>query len=139
MTFLCKRHEQVECDDLLMRDCENPRNAPLIEAGIYVPPQRVHVERSIDFARAVGTEDLIVHCAQGLSRSPAVAWCILFDQLGSVAAATERLFQLRPQAVPNDLIIRWGVEILTGKLDLLSEVLRLLRSGREGLSRSGWE
>ena len=129
MTLLCRKHEQIACDDLLIKDLDDPQLVELIRERKYCPPERDHVERAIRFARQVQTDSLIVHCAQGVSRSPAIAWCILFDQLGSHSAATEAVFQMRPQAVPNDVIIRWGVEILTGNGELLSEVFREMYKG----------
>src|SRR5262245_40130187 len=71
MTLLCKRHCQISCDDLLIKDFDDPYYGPLIKEGRYRPPERKQVEEALEFARQVGTGSLIIHCAQGLSRSPA--------------------------------------------------------------------
>ncbi len=65
------------------------------------------VRSGLDFARRHG-RPLLVNCVAGVSRSTALAMAILADRLGPgrESEAAERLFAVRPQAVPNLLILR---------------------------------
>lgn len=106
-TKLCRRHLWLECDDVL--------SAATAGAGAgWRAPVAQHVGDALAFAREAGDDRLIVHCHAGVSRSPAIAWCILLDRLGSPAAATATLFELRPIAIPNRVIIRLGLEMIAG-------------------------
>ena len=120
---LCANHCHLNCDDLNEANLRDSRIRQQIAAGWQTPPNRLHVENAIRFARRHGTEDLLIHCREAVSRSPAVAWCILLDQLGSIEKATKELFALRPACRPNDLIVRMGLEITTGSTELLPDVL----------------
>ena len=48
----------------------------------------------------------------GHSRSPAIGWCILFDQLESAELAWAELYRIRPNVVPNNRIIRIGQALI---------------------------
>lgn len=127
ITALCRRHCHVNCCDLRESDLQDPGVQEQIARGRRIPPNRQHVEAALDFAREVGLDRLIVHCAQGVSRSPGIAWFILADHLGSIDAAIDALFHLRPQANPNELIIRAGLTVIRGTNEEAPEVLKKLR------------
>lgn len=114
MVALAKSHCHLDCDDV--REAELSELARETQHGTErIPPTHSSIERALGYARHVGTEGLIVHCQAGLSRSPAIAWCILLDQLGDPHRASTELFRIRPEAVPSRLIIRLGLELLGAK------------------------
>lgn len=116
----CHRHAQVDCDDIVQPDgasFEHPR-----------VPSADHVRAALAFAREAADAPLLIHCHMGLSRSPAIAWCILLQRLGSAHAATEAVFVLQPRAIPNRLLIRHGLEVLTGSGSGLTDVLAEMRN-----------
>lgn len=112
MTVFAKSHCHLNCDDVCEADL--PRLALEQQSGgeLRIPPNRGHIETALRYAREVGTEHLIVHCRAGLSRSPAIAWCILLNQLRDMRRASEELFRIRPEAAPSRIIIRLGLELL---------------------------
>ena len=120
---LCANYCHLNCDDLNEENLRDARFRQQIAAGWMIPPNRQHVENALRFARQHGNENLLIYCREAVSRSPAYAWCILFNQHGSIDKATSALFALRPQCNPNDLIVRIGVEIITGSEELLPKVL----------------
>ena len=75
-------------------------------------PNMKQAKRILDW---VGTQPdesrLLVHCALGMSRSPAVALGLLASQ-SSVHEAVETLRSIRPVAMPNRLIVRRWDELL---------------------------
>jgi predicted protein tyrosine phosphatase len=126
----------------------------VIEPGPgYVLPAREHVEAILEFGRSMtsdsgeDTSHLLVHCHMGISRSTA-AMAILMAQ--SQPETEEwifsRLFELRPQAWPNSLMIEFADDLLgrrgrlvTALTGLYAEHLlrrpdyeRILRSGGRG-------
>lgn len=120
---LGSHHCQLNCDDLNRRNLEDPRIRSQIAAGWLRPPKRQHVEMALRFAREHGTSDLLIHCREGVSRSPAIAWCILLDQLGASERATRELHAIHPRCRPNDRIIQLGLQVSKGSDHELEEVL----------------
>jgi predicted protein tyrosine phosphatase len=120
---LCSHHCHVNCDDVNRSNLQDPRIRSQIAAGWLRPPTRQHVEMALRFAREHGTRDLLIHCREGVSRSPAIAWCILLDQLGSPERATQELFAIHPRCRPNDRIIQLGLEVSKRTDYELEEVL----------------
>jgi len=89
------------CSEADARECKT--RAPDIE----------DIRRSLEFFRAAwDCEDskIMVTCDYGASRSPALAYIFIADQLG--AGREEEAFgltlQIRPEAVPNGLVVRIG-------------------------------
>jgi len=120
---LCSHHCHLNFDDVNRRNLQNPRIRQQIAAGWLCPPKHKHIEIALRFARNYKRHDLLIHCREGVSRSPAIAWCILLDQFGSPERATNELFSIHPRCRPNDLIVQIGLEVSKGaKLDL-NEVL----------------
>lgn len=112
MTVFAKSHCHLNFDDVSEVDLANLATEQQRGEALRLPPNHGHLETAIRFAREVGLERLVVHCRAGLSRSPAVAWCILLDQLGDPHQASAELFRIRPEATPSRLIIRLGLELL---------------------------
>lgn len=80
-------------------------------------PGRDTVQAIIDFASSM-TDDskIICHCAAGISRSSAAALTILASKVEPSAVSAMRVIQdvldVRPQAFPNRLMVRWADELL---------------------------
>lgn len=91
----------------------------------FVPPQPGDIRQAIDFARAWIAGDLLIHCAKGVSRSPALALVILADWygMGAEGEAVARLHELCPKAAPNRLIVEQGDMLLGRDGDLMQTML----------------
>lgn len=65
-------------------------------------------------ARQLGYVRLLVTCDYGASRSPALAYVLLADQLGPgrEAEALREIIAIRPEAVPNVQVVRLGDQLL---------------------------
>ena len=74
------------------------------------------IQAALAFARAVGDEPLLIHCYAGISRSPAIAWLIIYDKLkgrpDAVRQAFEIVRKLRPMLQPNQHVLRLGMKLL---------------------------
>jgi predicted protein tyrosine phosphatase len=77
-------------------DIENDKN------GL---PNRHDVEKAVFFARdfAKDTDNLLIHCYAGISRSTAIALCVLSDhnRHKSPEELLKELYEISPTAVPN--------------------------------------
>lgn len=81
------------------------------------------VKKALLFSRVAGHMNdprLLVSCDYGASRSPALAYVLLADQYGEgrEGEAFEKILVIRPEAVPNLLVVRLGDTLLgrSGKL-----------------------
>lgn len=119
---LCRRQLWLDFDDLTALPDPADGSRPDERA-----PQVKHVTQAVSFARNSDDEHLLIHCHAGLSRSPAIAWCILLDRLHDPAAATAKLFDLHPRAIPNHILIHCGLEILTGSTKEFAAVRAQMR------------
>lgn len=73
------------------------------------PPLGGHVAKIIAFAQSLAPHDrVLVHCAMGISRSPAAVLIIVAALTGSADAAIEELRRLIPSLIfePNQRMIR---------------------------------
>jgi predicted protein tyrosine phosphatase len=78
-----------------------------------IAPTTEDIRRAIEFFRGawiVVNSKVLVSCNYGASRSPALAYLFIADQLGPgrEAEAFGLMLDIRPDAVPNGLIIRLG-------------------------------
>ncbi|TFI59202.1 hypothetical protein E2493_06690 [Sphingomonas parva] len=91
----------------------------------FVPPTQEQLRLALAHAADLAPSDrLLIHCHAGKSRSPAVAIGILI-QLGMTPLdAFTCVKGIRPQLIPNRLIIRQLDEILGLKGELISIVRR---------------
>lgn len=97
---------------------------------IPVSPTREDVQRVIDFARsnASPTTTLLVHCAGGVSRSPAVAIACLTTWGVPPAQCIQTVQRTRPACQPHKTIVRFADEILR----LNGELSSLLNGSNAG-------
>lgn len=119
-TGFCRRHAQIVCDDITqVSDASDPHPRS---------PVAQHIHDALAFARATADDKLIVHCHMGLSRSPAIAWCILLERLETPWAATAAVFAMQPRAIPNRLLVQLGLEVLVGNSRSFSSVMADMRT-----------
>ena len=67
-------------------------------------------ENALNFLSKGGK--LLVHCQAGISRSTAISLGFLLTQYDNYQEAVVRLFKIRPQASPNDYIVKLMCKIL---------------------------
>jgi predicted protein tyrosine phosphatase len=92
---------------LCFHDVDDPR--------LPMPPRRHHVRDGLLFARRHAGRRLLIHCYAGISRSTALAYAILIDHHGAIGderRILDRLVELRPQASPNRLMVRYADQLL---------------------------
>jgi predicted protein tyrosine phosphatase len=105
-----KRIHKVICYDTNCQDKQYFEGA----TGI---PRREHLEGIFDFADSIEGEPILVHCWAGVSRSAAVALCLIargmhkddFSLLEIQGEAPEILLAIRPKAAPNPLLLELGL------------------------------
>lgn len=80
-------------------------------------PRKEHLAGIFRFADALTGEPLLIHCQVGVSRSTAVALCLIVRAMHADGFALEEireqaadlLLAIRPQAAPNPLILELGL------------------------------
>jgi len=102
-------------------------------------PTTGDIGRGLEFVRAAwnsAESRVLVHCDYGASRSPALAYVFAADHLGPgrEAEAFDLILRIRPDAVPNRLVVRLGDDLLGRDGALLGPLLRLYRRLDEELS-----
>ena len=99
--------------------------ADITDAGSPYAPSRDQIARIIEFGRTLRPDDqLLVHCAAGIGRSPAGAlavWCALGRE--PVSALTS-LMRIRPQADPNPLVVMYADDLLFPDTNRLRDAWR---------------
>ncbi len=119
-------HEQFHFHDM-----DSEREARTM-AGIA--PNRDHVESVLKFGArclksAQGGADvtLLVHCYAGSSRSPAAALALAVQALGGgrEQEALDHILRLRPQAVPNVLVVTLADQVLGAEGRLIRAIAPL--------------
>ena len=79
--------------------------------------QREDIAQIFQFVHARPGEAILIHCRAGVSRSTAVALGLIIQghiQAGNVdcvATAVGQLLALRPQAVPNSLVLLYALDL----------------------------
>jgi predicted protein tyrosine phosphatase len=78
-----------------------------------IAPSLEGVERAMDFmghAWSVSSSKVLIHCDYGVTRSPALAYVALTNEMGegSEASALEKVLDIQPSAVPNKLVVLLG-------------------------------
>jgi len=112
ITNLCRRHIHVNCDDIFDEDMPKLALDAQQNGRTILPPNEGHVIQAVRFARESEAARLLIHCAMGHSRSPAIAWCILLDQLKNEERAWAELDRIRPNTQPNNRLIRLGKKVV---------------------------
>lgn len=117
-------HLRLECHDVLQTEVDN------IGGRDIQPPTRAHVETLIDRAPILRTAQLVYcHCNAGISRAPAVAYILRchWSEPGEEETALQAVFEDRPQASPNSLLVEYADDLLErdgAMLDALRGELR---------------
>jgi len=93
-------------------------------------PDLNDIRRAIVFSRMAFRDKesrLLISCDYGASRSPALAFVILSDQMGPglECQALEEILRIRPDAVPNSIVVMIGDRLL-GRQGNLMDALRIL-------------
>lgn len=108
--------------------------------GGYYPPTREHIATLCNFLRHVpdGGRDLLIHCEQGVARSPAAA--IIFELLrlgpGHEDQAIANVHRTVPNMDPNKLMLEYAATVLrTG--DGLGRALARFTEHRRAARRRG--
>jgi predicted protein tyrosine phosphatase len=81
----------------------------------YMAPTREDVEAILEFAKSFNDESrVLVHCVAGISRSTAAASLVMMQAHPNMTAAEvfTEIVRIRPQAVPNILMLKHGGHIL---------------------------
>ena len=104
---LCKNHLLLQMDDI--QDWHIERwDKELKEKGI-IYPEKEEVIEALNFDKRHKVH--LIHCAAGVSRSPAIAYVILRGRGLSESDAMKEVKISAPQADPNPRIIRIASEI----------------------------
>lgn len=103
------------------------------EASRKHAPRSAHLETILRFVDRTGAEPLLIHCWAGRSRSTAVALILMVRALWNqgidgaelVRRAIDALLAVRPEAFPNALVLRLGLELFLPQ-SLAASLSRLL-------------
>lgn len=92
----------------------------------WVAPSIDHVSQAIEFARQHKDGKLLIHCAAGVSRSPAIALAIIADRLGAGREneAVEYVFSTFKSIDPNERVVACADRILERDRALLGAFRR---------------
>lgn len=87
-------------------------------------PNPTDISQAIDFCRKaylLENSGVLISCDYGASRSPALAYVVLADQMGinREQEALEEIIKIRPDAVPNTRVVSIGDQLLCRKGALL--------------------
>ncbi len=95
-----QNHKKIHFDDVF-------------DASAEFAPEKRHLIEIRNWLRNLPKSSrLVIHCTAGVSRSTAVAYMALLDEIDS-KSALERVFSIQPEAKPNKLIM----EIIAQGLD----------------------
>ena len=88
------------------------------------------IRRGLVFFRRAWQADesrVLVHCNHGASRSPALAYVFVADLLGAgrEAEALQTVLEIRPEAIPNSLVVQLGDTFLARNGALLQPLREL--------------
>ena len=89
----------VELPDRFKGPYMNPKMIPIL-------PAISHIAEVLEFTKDLSPNDyVLIHCAAGKSRSPAMAIAILMQHGMNYENAFKHILDIRPQAIPNQLMI----------------------------------
>lgn len=92
----------------------------------WIAPSLEHITQAVEFARLHNDGKLLIHCAAGVSRSPATALAIIADRLGAgrETEAVEYLFSTFANIEPNERAVACADRILERDRALLGAFRR---------------
>jgi predicted protein tyrosine phosphatase len=95
---------------------------------------------AVGFARSawsLSPSKILVSCDYGASRSPALAYVLVADQLGPgrEPEALDVTLQIRPDAVPNRLVVKLGDMLLGREGNLVKALSGLYTKLNEEISK----
>lgn len=94
-------------------------------------PQREDIDQIFRFVQARPGEPILIHCRAGVSRSTAIALGLLIQgqikagNKNGVMAAVEQLLTLRPQAVPNSLVLLHALGLFVSAEDAVTIMMQI--------------
>ena len=100
-----------------------------IPTRFFTAPTAEDVEAILAFGKNLSmTDNVLVHCHAGVSRSTAAAALILLQAYPEKSAIEifERILRIRPIAVPNQLILELGGYTLGRKEEILEAVKEII-------------
>jgi len=124
-------HRQIH-----FHDVESPYEARLMKATMATRDQ---VAEILDFgedcrkASLCRPVHLLIHCYAGASRSTAACYVIVAQTLGSgsAEAALDFLLRIRPQALPNSLVVEHADQLLARDGELVQALQPLRQAFKE--------
>lgn len=127
-------HEQIHFNDM-----EKDRESATMDGKL---PCRNSVQAILNFGerclRQSGSNEpvtAVVHCFAGVSRSPAAAFILACQALGEgrEEEALRYVLSLRPQAIPNGLVVRLADELMGTEGRLIRALAPMKESLRQEL------
>ncbi len=99
-------------------------------------PQREDIAQIFRYVQARPGEPILIHCRAGVSRSTAIALGLIIQghsKAGNkdcVMAAVEQLLALRPQAVPNSLVLLHALGMFLPTDEAVAVLLKIYKHPR---------
>ena len=89
-------------------------------------PRRIDVQGVIEFYKITkaGATGYTIHCWQGISRSPAIALGLLYLMTRSEEQAAKALQEMRPDARPHQMLVRFFDQELGCQLSVFNDRIR---------------
>jgi predicted protein tyrosine phosphatase len=99
-------------------------------------PQREDVAQIFRYVQARPGEPILIHCRAGVSRSTAIALGLIIQghskagKKDCVMTAVEQLLALRPQAVPNSLVLLHALGLFLPTDETVAVLLKIYKHPR---------
>ena len=97
----------------------------VIHEDVSSAPTEEQVRTVLEFSKDLDDDaSLVIHCLAGISRSTAIALAILVQKHGvhKIKECVDSLLDIRPQAYPNPIIIKYADKLLGADGALIEEV-----------------
>jgi len=113
------------CDDVESR-LEALQRERMMPGSRCIAPTETMVERALAFAKVLPDDArLLIHCGQGISRSTAMAFAIMCQASPDLPERKvfQKVIELRPQASPNALIVKYADSLLARRGRMTKAIL----------------